>query len=498
MSDTSDKFSFSANAGVFTPSPDALAAAAAFAVPKPEEVSVVPPVPPTTDTSSVEVPKEPKEPQEVAEVKVVTEDEPEPEPEALPETKKTRNLDTYLAAKSFDELDIPEDIRRGMRERKTAGGLEFDKPSLIQAKVLPLALSGKNLMAQAKNGAGKTAAFMLTMYAQIDRENTATQCICVCPTRELAIQTHEVGEKMGNFSEPKITSYLAVPSDQRHKIPKHITGQIVVGTIGRVNELLKKKVIRCASVKIFVVDEADVISSDPKLKNIRKMIVKGNKSAPLQTMLFSATFAQDKIDFFRSMLGAEHAEIDVGEIADDMEKLKIAGIQEFHIDMPGSTEDAMFKWCEEAMGVFDVATTIIFCRTRSTVHALTKYLRDKGDMEKVERDTVVREFREGVSKVLIATNVIARGLDVQKVHLVVNMDIPLAGWETKPRILRGRFGKAGVALTLTRTPDDVKYLREIETALKRKLTPLPFTTDMDVLEEYIATAQKATEEMSLL
>lgn len=364
----------------------------------------------------------------------------------------------YLAAKTWDELNLPKEILDGILD------MGFVKPSKIQESALPIAVGGGNIIGQAQNGSGKTAAFALAMLLRVAPENKTPQGICVCPTRELASQNHEVVSKLGKFTSIKY--FLAVPQQERP--PRKVDAQIIVGTPGKLQDLIKKRVIGSSDCKVFVCDEADVMIDEdnqmgPQVLQIRQMLPQD-----LQVLLFSATWP-DRVDMFASRMVPRPNKIKVKK-----EDLTLDTIKQTFIDLGG---DASKKSAQlsDLYGALNIGQSIIFVNTRQVAFELAQWMKDGGHAvslicgtqktgpERIDvsyRDRIMSEFRSGVTKVLIATDVLARGIDVPAVTLVVNYDLPVQygrygdpDYETyQHRIGRtGRFGRKGVAVNFITT-----------------------------------------------
>ncbi|CAJ1394506.1 unnamed protein product [Effrenium voratum] len=376
----------------------------------------------------------------------------------------------YLAVTSWDEMKLPKEILDGIFE------LGFVRPSKIQEWTLPIALKGGNIIGQARNGSGKTAAFALAMLIAVDSRQRQPQGLCLCPTRELAAQNHDVVSKLGQFTG--MDFLLAVPRDDR--FPRKVESQIVVGTPGKVQDLMKRRTIEPKGFRVFVVDEADVMIDEV-------MQVRGMMPENLQVLLFSATWP-DHVEKFAKLLVPKANTIKVQK-----EELTLTTITQTYIDV--GRADQKPAQLSDLYGALNIGQSIIFVNTRHGAFELAKMMKSEGHAvslicgtqktgpERVDvsfRDRVMGEFRSGVTKVLISTDVLARGIDVPAVTLVVNYDLPMSynnhgqpDFETyMHRIGRtGRFGLKGVAVNLV-SDRDRHHLDAIQSFYKCAMTKL--------------------------
>ncbi|CAH6720123.1 ATP-dependent RNA helicase Dbp5p [[Candida] jaroonii] len=434
-------------------------------------------------------------------------EEPKEEPKELEESKEEPKQDTNLikstyevqvkladlqadpnsplySVKSFEELGLSDNLLKGLFAMK------FNKPSKIQEKALPLLLSNPptNMIGQSQSGTGKTAAFSLTMLSRVDESIKAPQCICLSPTRELARQTLEVIQTMGKFSG--ITTKLIVPdSFDRFET---VSDQILVGTPGVMVNLIQKRKIDTKNIKVFVLDEADNMLEGQGLTD-QSTRIKRSLPKSCQLVLFSATFPVEVRKF------AEKFVPNANSLELKQEELNVDAIKQLYMDC--SSEEHKFQVLTELYGLLTIGSSIIFVATRATANKLYAKMKNEGhtvsvlhgDLENSERDKLIDDFREGRSKVLITTNVLARGIDIASVSMVVNYDLPVdKNGRPDPstylhRIGRtGRFGRVGVSISFV--SDKKSY--ETLTAIKNyfgtgiEMTRVP-TDDWDEVEEIV-------------
>nr|3PEW_A Chain A, ATP-dependent RNA helicase DBP5 [Saccharomyces cerevisiae]3RRM_A Chain A, ATP-dependent RNA helicase DBP5 [Saccharomyces cerevisiae]3RRN_A Chain A, ATP-dependent RNA helicase DBP5 [Saccharomyces cerevisiae] len=391
-------------------------------------------------------------------------------------------------AKSFDELGLAPELLKGIYAMK------FQKPSKIQERALPLLLHNppRNMIAQSQSGTGKTAAFSLTMLTRVNPEDASPQAICLAPSRELARQTLEVVQEMGKFT--KITSQLIVPDSFEKN--KQINAQVIVGTPGTVLDLMRRKLMQLQKIKIFVLDEADNMLDQQGLGD-QCIRVKRFLPKDTQLVLFSATFADAVRQYAKKIVpNANTLELQTNEV-------NVDAIKQLYMDCKNEADK--FDVLTELYGVMTIGSSIIFVATKKTANVLYGKLKSEGhevsilhgDLQTQERDRLIDDFREGRSKVLITTNVLARGIDIPTVSMVVNYDLPtLANGQADPatyihRIGRtGRFGRKGVAISFVHDKNSFNILSAIQKYFGDiEMTRVP-TDDWDEVEKIVKKVLK--------
>ncbi|XP_073150769.1 DEAD-box ATP-dependent RNA helicase 38-like [Henckelia pumila] len=393
----------------------------------------------------------------------------------------------YTSAKRFEDLNLSPELLKGLYVE-----MKFEKPSKIQEISLPMILTPphKNLIAQAHNGSGKTTCFVLGMLSRVDPHIKAPQALCICPTRELAIQNMEVLLKMGKFSG--ITSELAIPSDPANYIPIQkrppIMAQVIIGTPGTICKWMLAKKLGMSQLKILVFDEADHMLGESGFRDdsvkIMKTIVKCN--ANCQVLLFSATF-DDVVKAFVSKIVSEIFVRDYNQLFVEKEELSLASVRQYKVHCPDElskitvVKDRILELGEK------VGQTIIFVRSRNSASNLHKSLVNlgyevttiQGALKQEDRDKIIKEFKEGLTQVLISTDLLARGFDQKQVNLVVNFDLPVKyDRPSEPdfevylhRVGRaGRFGRKGAAFNLLLDDRDDMIMAKIEKHFKTPVT----------------------------
>ncbi|KAG8883365.1 RNA helicase required for poly(A+) mRNA export [Tulasnella sp. 332] len=327
------------------------------------------------------------------------------------------NPDSPLhSIKSFEDLGLSPDLLKGLYQ------MGFQKPSKIQERALPLLLATppRNMIGQSQSGTGKTAAFTLAMLSRVDFSLKATQAICLAPSRELARQIMNVITTMGSFT-PVTTAFAIQDANARGA---NVDAHIVVGTPGTMVNLLNRKQIKANHIKIFVVDEADNMLD---LQGLGEQTIRARKLVPstTQIVLFSATFPE-KVRIFANKFAPTADEIKLKQ-----EELSVEGIRQLFMDC--KDEQKKYDVLVQLYNILTIGQSIIFCKKRETADVISQRMTAEGHQvvslhgakEAVERDQVIDDFRDGKCKVLITTNVIARGIDILQVNMVVNYDLPM-------------------------------------------------------------------------
>lgn len=390
--------------------------------------------------------------------------------EATPEDD-TGLQDKYLESNweetiaKFEELNLNKDLLRGIY------GYGFVKPSVIQQKgILPI-VKKKDTIAQAQSGSGKTGTFVIGCLQNIDISNTTVQCLILSPTRELAKQTSEVVKGIGNYLGIKVHLCMGGTHviDDKKTLQEGV--HCVVGTPGRISDLLKREILNPNYFKILVMDEADEMLGRGFLDQVNEIL----KMVPPDTQLclFSATMPPEIIKMTENIMN------NPAKILVKNENLTLEGIKQFYISC--STDEVKFDNLIEIFSHLDVNQCMIYCNTRERSESLTEKMRNKkfvvscmhAKMTQEERNSVMAEFRSGSSRLLVTTDLLARGIDIHQVGLVINFDLPVKKENYIHRIGRGgRFGRRGIAINLI-TKSEAKFMMEIEEFYNTEISNLP-------------------------
>ncbi|EPS29674.1 hypothetical protein PDE_04624 [Penicillium oxalicum 114-2] len=405
-----------------------------------------------------------------------------------------------FSVKRFEDLGLDPRILKGL------SAMNFRKPSKVQERALPLLMHNppKNLIGQSQSGTGKTAAFVLNVLSRLDlstEEMRATpQALILAPTRELARQIGGVIRDIGQFLEG-LTIGIAVPMDPSER-PKRMTAAAVVGTPGTVAELIKRRILNPTQFKVLVLDEADNMLEGQGLGD-QCIRTKGMLPRNIQVVLFSATFPP-LVRTYAMKFAPEANEITLRH-----EELTVDGIKQLYMDC--ATDEQKYNSLVQLYGLLTVGSSIIFVGTRVAAAEIEKRMTAEGHtvasltggIDGAQRDAVIDAFRSGEAKVLITTNVLARGIDVSTVSLVVNYDVPVVipqgSRQRQPdfqtylhRIGRtGRFGRIGVAITFVSNREEWNWLRQIQEHFGCAIEQLD-TSDWDEVERMIKKTIKNT------
>lgn len=404
-----------------------------------------------------------------------------------------------FSAKTFEQLGLHEDLLKGIYD------MGFSKPSKIQERALPLLLANppQNMIGQSQSGTGKTAAFVLTMLSRVDFSKNKPQALCLAPSRELARQIMSVVVAMGKFT-PVQTEYAI--KDNLPKDVKSITAHVVVGTPGTMADLVRRRILDMSEVKVFVLDEADNMLDKDGLGDQTLRVKNLLPKSHVQIILFSATFPDHVRKFAEKFApNANKIELKRNEIAVD-------NIRQFYMDC--RNEEHKYEVLVSLYKLLTIGQSIIFCQHRHTADRISARMSAEGHKvaslhgakDASERDAIIDNFRAGKEKVLITTNVIARGIDILQVNMVVNYDLPLvserdanghARGDMHPdietyihRIGRtGRFGRKGISINFVHDQTTWGQMEVIEEATGKKIIRIE-TNDLDEMEEQMKKALK--------
>jgi ATP-dependent RNA helicase DeaD len=374
----------------------------------------------------------------------------------------------------FEDLKISEDIKRAIAD------IGFEEPSPIQEQAIPLVLEGKDIIGQAQTGTGKTAAFGIPALEMVDIEDNILQAMILCPTRELAIQATEELNKLAKYK--KGISILAVyggqPIDRQIKALKRGV-HVIVGTPGRIMDHMNRKTLKTESVKMLVLDEADEMLDMGFREDIETIIqdMPDNK----QTVLFSATMPKAILELSKKyQKNAQFVKV-------VHKQLTVPNIEQKYLEVK---ESSKLEVLSRLIDIRNPKLAIVFCNTKKRVDEVVSQLQSRGhfaeglhgDMKQQQRDRVMSKFRNGTIEILVATDVAARGIDVDDVEVVFNYDLPQDEEYYVHRIGRtGRAGRTGIAYTFI-AGKAVRKLRDIENYTKTKIKRAEVPSANDVEE----------------
>ncbi|MEI3217781.1 MAG: DEAD/DEAH box helicase [Lachnospiraceae bacterium] len=416
---------------------------------------------------------------------------------------------------TFEEMCLDTRIMRAIAE------MGFEQPSPIQAQSIPIAVEGKDMIGQARTGTGKTASFGIPMLQRINPKDKTLQAIVLCPTRELAIQSANEIRKLAKF----LHGIKVLPIYGGQEISKQIRSlkggvQIVIGTPGRVMDHLRRHTLKPQTVDIVVLDEADEMLNMGFREDIETIL--GQLPEERQTMLFSATMPKPILEIAKRYLHEP-------EIVKVIQKeLTVPKIEQYYYEVNPRKKNEVLS---RLLDMYDPSLSLVFCNTKRKVDELVADLKGRGyfaeglhgDMKQSQRDRVMNGFRNGRTDILVATDVAARGIDVDDVEAVFNYDVPQDDEYYVHRIGRtGRAGREGRAFTLV-VGKEIYKLKDIQRYCKTKIRrqPIPSVNDvaaikveklleqageliatdglgrmMDLLEEYLDGSDYSATEMA--
>ena len=384
----------------------------------------------------------------------------------------------------FNELHLSTEL---LAEIEKAG---FVEASPIQEQTIPLAMAGKDVIGQAQTGTGKTAAFGFPTLEKIDTDNPAVQALVIAPTRELAVQSQEELFRFGRSKGVKVRSVYGGSSIEKQIKALKSGAHIVVGTPGRLLDLIKRKALKLNHVETLILDEADEMLNMGFLEDIESIISRVPEER--QTLLFSATMPDAiKRIGVKFMKEPEHVKIAAKELTTEL-------VDQYYIRVK---ENEKFDTMTRLMDVEQPELSIVFGRTKRRVDELTRGLKIRGfraegihgDLDQGKRLRVLRDFKNGNLDVLVATDVAARGLDISGVTHVYNYDIPQDPESYVHRIGRtGRAGKSGQSITFV-APNEMGYLQIIENLTKKRMKGLKPATAEEAFQAKKKVALKKIE-----
>ena len=365
----------------------------------------------------------------------------------------------------FEDMDLCDNLLRGI----FAYG--YEKPSVIQQKAIRQFITGKDIIAQAQSGTGKTATFTIGMLQKIDVSLNKTQVIILAHTRELATQIHNVVSQISKYMKVSINLSVGGISVRDNMDSLKANPNIVIGTPGRILDMLNKTSLDKEHIKMLILDEADELLSTIFINQIYDIF--RQLPGELQVGLFSATMSDHFFNITKKFMR------DPIKILVKNDELTLEGIRQYYINL----EHNEFKFdtlCDLYSG-FSVSQSIIYCNSKKIVDVLTNKLLNNnfsvssihGDMTQTIRDKIVKEFREGHSRVLITTDLLSRGIDIQQISIVINYDIPKEIESYIHRIGRsGRYGRKGIAINFV-TNYDKEKIQQIESYYSTEIQELP-------------------------
>ena len=382
------------------------------------------------------------------------------------DTSTDTSTDTPTETHKWSDMNLKENLLRGIYSHG------FENPSPIQKKGIMPILTGRDVIAQAQSGTGKTGAFSVSTLQCVDETLNEVQGLLLAPTRELAIQIHDVISKIGTFIENmKCSLFIGGRSMDQDMKELERKPQIVVGTPGRVHDLIRRRKLVTKSVKLLVIDEADeMLSAGFKEQVYHIFQFLGSK---VQVALFSATLPNEIQSLTEKFMR------DPIKILVKTESVTLEGIKQYYVALENDAQK--YETLKDLFECISVSQCIIYCNSITRVSDLCEALcKDNfpvccihSGMEKMEREKAYKEFTNGGSRVLISSNLTARGIDVQQVSTVINFDIPKDIHTYIHRIGRsGRWGRKGMGINFI-TQRDIRKIREIEQYYETQIEEMP-------------------------
>lgn len=355
----------------------------------------------------------------------------------------------------FSDLGISQEIVRAVE------GMGYTQPSPIQSQAIPFLLQGRDVIGQAQTGTGKTAAFAIPIIDLVDADFNRPQAIILCPTRELAVQVEGEIQKLAKYHRAinSVAIYGGESIDRQIRVLKKGV-QIVVGTPGRVQDHMSRGTLKLDNVGIIVLDEADEMLDMGFRDDIEAILQEMPEER--QTVFFSATMAKPILDLTRKY----QKNPEILKIAKN--ELTVSNIEQVYYEVKPSLKMELMT---RLMNVNQYALSVVFCNTKRMTDEVTEQLGARGilaealhgDLSQAQRDKVMGKFRKGLCSVLVATDVAARGIDVDNVEAVFNFDLPLDEEYYVHRIGRtGRAGKSGTAISFVTGRRETMKLRDLE------------------------------------
>ena len=365
---------------------------------------------------------------------------------------------------SFEDMNLKENLLRGIY------GNGFEKPSAIQQRAIEPVIKGFDTIAQSQSGTGKTGTFTIATLQSIDENLDECQALILNPTKELAQQTRSVVESLGQYMGIKVHTCVGKTSTREDMRVLKNKVHVVVGTPGRVFDMINRNSLNTQYLKLFILDEADEMLDEGFKDQVYEIFKK--ISGDTQVAIFSATLPQVVLEVTEKFMR------DPVTILVKKDELTLQGIKQFYVALD---EEWKFDTLCDLYESIAITQCIIYCNYRRKVDWLTDALRKKeftvsathGEMDSEERESILSAFRTGASRILITTDLLARGIDIQQVSLVLNYDIPTKRENYIHRIGRsGRFGRKGVAINFV-TKTDVRALKEIEEYYGTQIEEMP-------------------------
>ena len=375
------------------------------------------------------------------------------------------NNEKSILEYSFEDLNISDNLLRGIYN------YGFEKPSSIQYKSIPIINEGRDIIAQSQSGTGKTGAFSIGILNSIDESIKKTQYIIVTPTHELAKQIYTVIENISSYMNITICKVIGKTNINESITELQKEPQIIIATPGRLLDMINKRYVYTDNLKTLVLDEADEMLSSGFMESIYNII----KCIPEDTQicLFSATMPEEILNYTDNFMK------DPEKILVQKDQLTLEGIKQFYIKL--EQYNWKFDVLYDIYDTINITQSIIYLNNKTILNKLyDRLINDKypvsyihGDMQTVEREKNLNDFKNGVTRILLSTDLLSRGIDIQQLSLVINFDIPRNKETYIHRIGRsGRYGRKGTAINFV-TDEDINHMKDIENFYNTKIEEMP-------------------------
>ena len=381
-------------------------------------------------------------------------------------------FENYELSENIKFYDSFEDPELGLNNDVLKGiySYGYEKPSQIQRVAIKPIIDGHDIVIQSHSGTGKTATFIIALLQQIDITINQSQCIIISNTRELADQTYKVFLNLSKYTSVKCN--LCIGGDMQYKYNiESIKDHVIIGTPGRISDLVNKDIISSDKIKLIIIDEADDVLSISFRKQVKRIFNKIPKES--QTVLISATIPPEMSELFNNLLKPDYLSILVKD-----DELTLDGIIQYYIDID---ENYKLDALTDLYKFISIGQAIVYCNKKNKADELKYELNNKnfavsilhGDMVQKEREEIMKEFRTGTTRILITTDILSRGIDIQQVSLVINYDMPKYPQTYIHRIGRsGRFGRKGSAINFV-TKKEKGILKFIQKMYNTEIIALP-------------------------
>ena len=369
------------------------------------------------------------------------------------------NIENY---ENFEDMPLKENLLRGILS------YGFEKPSSVQKKGIVPVIEGKDCIIQAQSGCGKTGTFSISSLQLTDTDIKSCQIIILSPTREIADQSFIVIRNLSEFLNINISPVIGGKKLKNDEVSK---SQVLVATPGRMYDMINRGIINMSTLKLFILDEADQMLN----KGFKDQIIEILKFVPQESKfaIYSATMPNDILLLTKEFMK------DPLKILVKKEDLTLEGVSQYYISL--ETEQEKYETLCDLYKTISVGQSMIYCSSKKKVIWLSEKLSEEGypvssihgDITQVDRDKIMKNFRKGETRVLITTDLLARGIDIRAVSLVINYDLPEDMQSYIHRIGRtGRFGRKGYAINFVMKTDD-KYMRSIENYYQTQIIEMP-------------------------